>query len=870
MNKKEHCSIALTAHVDAGKTTLAESMLYTSGSIRKLGRVDHKDTFLDTYELERERGITIFSKQAELTLENKHVTLIDTPGHVDFSAEMERTLQVMDYVILVISGSDGVQGHVRTLWRLFDIYNIPVFIFVNKMDQDGTDRDSIMRELKSVLSEECVCFSEEHDDAFYEEVATSDEAAMEEYFENGIISDETISELIKCRKIYPCFFGSALRLTGVEEFMQGLDTYTSGEDYKDEFGAKVYKISRDTQGNRLTHMKITGGNIKAKMVIGDQKVNQIRIYSGDSYEAVSEAYAGMVCAVTGLDSTFSGQGLGIEKDSELPVLEPVLIYSLILPNGCNVHDMFTKLRELEEEEPELHIVWNEQNNEIQAKLMGEIQIEVLKRIIRERYDVEIEFGTGSIVYKETIVEPTEGVGHYEPLRHYAEAHILMEPGERGSGIQIDSACREEDLAINWQRLIMTHLEEKAHVGVLTGSEITDIKMTIVAGRAHLKHTEGGDFRQASYRAVRHGLMKAKCIVLEPVYEYILEIPTETIGRAMTDIQKMSGSFETPETDGDKTVLRGTAPVATMQGYQIEVASYTKGMGKLACTLKGYEKCHNQEEVIEKMAYNPEADIANPSGSVFCSHGAGFYVTWDQVENHMHVESGLGTQIKSEVNDELVSEGVNAPIRNSYYEEPETYQAVSLHGFADKALEDIFVKTYGPISHKKETISAKKISYDDNSEQDLKYKKNKKNEIKENYLLVDGYNIIYAWDELKALAEVNLESARTKLMDILCNYQGYRQMTLILVFDAYRVKGNPGEITKYNNIHVVYTKEAETADQYIEKTVHKIGRKHNVTVATSDALEQVIIFGQGAVRMSANGLKDDVELVNREIREHISD
>jgi hypothetical protein len=842
----EHISIGLLAHVDAGKTTLAESMLYLSGKLKKLGRVDHKDTFFDTNEIERERGITIFSKQAELIIADKKITLLDTPGHVDFSAETERALMVMDYVVLVISASAGIQSHVMTLWKLLSVYKVPVFIFVNKMDMPDTDMDYMMRELKNVLSDNCICFNN-NEESMYEDIATGSEDALTEYFETGKVSDSTVSELIKKRLIFPCFFGSALRLTGVENFMEGLGRYMSAPLYPEKFGAKIYKISRDNKGVRLTHMKVMGGVLKSRMEINSQKVNQIRIYSGETYETVDNAYPGMICAVTGLDGNMPGEGLGITPDSDLPVLTPVLVYRLILPKETDVHKTYMQLKDIEEEEPQLSIVWNEKLNEINIRLMGEIQTEVLKRIIRERLDINVEFDTGNIVYRETIAEPVEGIGHYEPLRHYAEVHILMEPLEPGSGIQIESNVSEDVLDKNWQRLIMTNLYEKKHVGVLTGAEITDMKLTVIAGKAHLKHTEGGDFRQASYRAVRQGLMKAKSVLLEPVYDFVLELPSELLGRAINDIALMNGKLDDTRSAGENVVLYGSAPVECMQGYQITVASYSKGRGRLTCTAGGYMPCHNAEEVIDRIGYDAAGDIANPSASIFCSHGAGFYVSWEQVEDYMHIE-GMGDLDKYE------------------NEEPKIVHKPKVNPVNDEELEAIFTKTYGEIKRKKYT-PPKKVTY--NNPGDEKYLlKKKKPPKKDSYLLVDGYNIIFAWKELKELAENNLESARVSLMETLCNYQGFAGITVILVFDAYRVKGNPGEVSKYKNIHLVYTKEAETADQYIEKTVHRIGKNNNVTVATSDALEQVIIFGAGANRMSASGLKEEILRTEKEIREHL--
>ncbi len=849
--------VGILAHVDAGKTTLSESMLYTGGSIRKLGRVDHQDAFLDTYDLERARGITIFSKQAVFSWKDMDITLLDTPGHVDFSAEMERALQVMDYAVLVISGADGVQGHTVTLWRLLKQYEIPVFLFINKMDQEGTDRKLILEDLKKRLSDGCVDFNgiselENAEDSCLENLAMCEEGMLEEYLEKGSIEKNSIVQAVRARKVFPCYFGSALRLEGVEEFMEGLRLYTAATDYPHAFGAKVYKIARDEQGNRLTYLKVTGGTLHVKDILPDteEKVNQIRIYSGAKYDAVQSVAAGGVCAVAGPVSTYPGQGIGAEKEQDMFILEPVLTYQIQLPNDCDVHQMLLNLKQLEEEEPQLHIVWEEQLGEIHAQLMGEVQTEILKSIIWERFKVRVEFGEGNIVYKETIEEPAEGVGHFEPLRHYAEVHLLLEPGEQGSGLQFFSTCSEDVLDRNWQRLILTHLEEKEHKGVLTGSAVTDMKITLTAGRAHLKHTEGGDFRQATYRAVRQGLKKAKSILLEPYYEFRLELPSDNIGRAMSDIQKMYGSFEHSEMDGEMSVLTGKVPVATMRGYQREFISYTGGQGRMFCSLKGYEPCHDQEEMIEAAGYDSEADLENPTGSVFCAHGAGFVVKWNQVEEYMHMESTLKT---------------DAPEQDTFVYIPPVSGSSSRIELTQEELDGIYRRTPDPVKRRNQngpvTVKApdKKLS-DGKWEERQKNKKNR-----ETYLLVDGYNIIFAWEDLSELAETNIESARDKLMDILCNYQGYKQCTLILVFDAYKVEGNLGEVLKYHNIYVVYTKEAETADQYIEKTVRRMGRGYDVTVATSDALEQVIILGQGAQRMSADGLKEEVELMQKEIR-----
>ena len=887
--------IGILAHVDAGKTTLSEELLYLCGEIRKIGRVDHGDAFLDTYELEKERGITIFSKQALLKTENMEVTLLDTPGHVDFSAEMERTLQVLDYAILVINGMDGVQSHTMTLWRLLERYQIPTFLFVNKMDQQGTDHDALLNDLKQHLHENCVDFGRTQDADYgmyeltpeqLENIAVCEEDILETYLETGIVEDRDIARLIVQRKIFPCYFGSALKEKGVKDFWNGVQKYTAEPKRPTEFGAKVFKIARDEQGNRLTYMKITGGSLKVKTLLSsnsngqslpgrkaeedawEEKADQIRLYSGAKYELTSEAEAGTVCAVTGLTRTYPGEGLGIEQESELPILEPVLNYQIILPDDCDPHQMLQKLRQLEEEEPQLHILWDSQFSEIHAQLMGEVQIEILKKLIWDRFHVAVEFGAGSIVYKETVAEPVEGVGHFEPLRHYAEVHLLIEPGEPGSGCQFFTACSEDVLARNWQRLILTHLEEKEHIGVLTGSPLTDVQITILTGRAHAKHTEGGDFRQATYRAVRQGLRKARNILLEPYYEFRLEVPAEMIGRAMSDVQKMQGTFDAPEVEGETAILKGTAAVAQMRDYQKEVVSYTHGTGKLFCSLKGYAPCKNQDEVVQNIGYDPEADLENPTGSVFCAHGAGFVVPWDQVEAYMHLQSGVDM-------DELDSE--------SWYEDVESAQnlgtAVDNTNISgnisgkngkfsysgsyeeEEELQAIFERTFGPMKRDRTAFQKKTVH---SSTPATRYRAGKPRQ--EEYLLVDGYNIIFSWEELNELAKENIHAACDKLMDILSNYQGYRKCTLILVFDAYKVEGHVEEIITYHNIYVVYTKEAETADQYIEKTVHRIGRQYQVTVATSDGLEQVIIMGQGAHRISAQGLKKEIEDTEKTARE----
>lgn len=869
MNKK--LVIGILAHVDAGKTTLSESMLYQSGSIRKLGRVDKGDAFLDTYELERERGITIFSKQAQLSIDDLQIMLLDTPGHVDFSAEMERTLQVLDYAILVISGADGVQGHTETLWKLLERYHIPVFLFINKMDQNGTDEAALMNELKKRLDENCVDFSQTDTDELNESIAMCSEALLEQYLESGEIEDTQIRNLIRKRNLFPCYFGSALKVTGVDEFMRGIMNYTevATESEEAKFGAKVYKISRDDQGNRLTYIKVTSGCLKVKDLLSgrdrrkekdwEEKINQIRIYSGAKFETVNQAERGMICAVTGLSQTYPGEGLGIERDSDIPILEPVLTYQIQLPEDCEVHSMLEKLRQLEEEEPLLHIIWNEKLGEIYAQIMGEVQIEVLKSLIWERFHVRIEFGKGNIVYKETIRQPVEGVGHFEPLRHYAEVHLLLEPAEAGTGLHFFSNCSQDTLDLNWQRLILTHLEEKEHCGVLTGSAITDMHITLITGKAHQKHTEGGDFRQATYRAVRQGLKKAESILLEPYYSYRLEVPADMVGRAMTDIQRMNGSFDTPLQDGESAILTGSAPVVTMRDYQTEVISYTKGRGRLSCTLEGYKPCHNQEEVVKEVGYDSERDLDNPTGSVFCAHGAGFVVKWDEVENYMHLQSTL--ESKESLNEELIFPTAAARRASTYLEmTEEDRKELDAMVEASRRKREAARKSY---AYRKD-FSNEKIAVNSSTKSYSNKKKQKE------YLLVDGYNIIFAWEELNELAQVNMDAARGCLQDVLCNYQGIKKCELILVFDAYKVEGFSGEIQKYHNIHVVYTKEAETADQYIEKVAHEIGRKYLVTVATSDGTEQVIIRGQGCHLLSAKELKEEVEFANKELRQYYSE
>lgn len=890
--------VGILAHVDSGKTTLSEAMLYTAGKIRKLGRVDHKDAYLDTDAQERERGITIFSKQAVFTYDGMEITLLDTPGHVDFSAEMERTLQVLDYAILVINGMDGVQSHTDTLWKLLKRYEIPTFIFVNKMDMEGTDKDAVFQNIRKKLDGDCVDFSSGDRD---EQIAMADERLLDTYLDSGMVETEDIIEAILDRKIFPCFWGSALKLSGVQELLDAMNTYMVMPAYNAEFGGRIFKISRDAKGERLTYMKVTGGSLKCREQIEgtEGKVNQIRIYSGARYETVEEAPGGTVCAVTGLSGTSAGQGVGCEQGNVFAGLEPVLSYKVSYPEDKDAVVVLRDIRQLEEEEPELHVEFAQETREIFVKVMGQVQLQVLTQIVKDRFGYLISFGMGRIIYKETLAEPVMGVGHFEPLRHYAEVHLLMEPLEPGSGMQFDTICSEDVLDKNWQRLILTHLEEKEYRGVLTGAPITDMKITVTAGRAHQKHTEGGDFRQATYRAVRQGLMMGECRLLEPVYAFRLEIPTEMTGRAMNDITRMHGRFAQPEIEGEMSILTGTAPVATMQGYQQDVTAYTRGQGKLSCTLQGYEPCHNEDEVLEASTYDPELDMANPASSVFCAHGAGYIVDWYDVYDMMHVKEDPGFALAGmeDVLRNITSEPAEADEDNRKRMARER-QGAGVPVYDEKELEDIFVRTYG--SNSRENAAYNKAGFNrynkSVSEADWYVKKAeehgksktagaqapavgsktadtgiarpgayRKQKGEKEYLLVDGYNVIFAWDDLKALAAVNIDSARDKLIDVMSNYQGYVGCELILVFDAYKVKQNPGSITKHGNIHVVYTKEAETADMYIEKTTHELGRKYKVTVASSDGLEQLIIMGQGALRMSSRGLREEVERVNQILR-----
>lgn len=857
---RKHICAALLAHVDAGKTTLSEAILYTGGRIKKLGRVDNKDAYLDTYALERARGITIFSKQAVLQLPHTVLTLLDTPGHIDFSTEMERTLQVLDYAILVVSGADGVQGHTQTLWELLAHYNIPTFIFVNKTDQTGVDCGKVLEELKERFTDGCISFQKPWTESFYEAIAMEDETVLEQFLESGKVETSQIKKLIKERKVFPCFFGSALKLQGVEEFIEQLDELTIKNQYQDTFSARVYKISRDAQGNRLTHMKITGGRLKVKDVLSgdipkkeeswEEKVNEIRIYSGEKYETQQEVEAGSICAVTGLSHTYAGEGLGAEQEFVVPYLTPVLTYQIRFPQGQDAAQVLPKLAVLQEEDPALHILWREDIGEIHIQVMGQIQIEILKSLMEERFGIQVEFDHGSICYKETIKDSVEGVGHFEPLRHYAEVHVKLEPLPAGSGLVFESECSEEVLAKNWQRLVLTHLKERRHKGVLTGSEITDMKITLVSGRAHQKHTVGGDFRQATYRAVRQGLMEAESVLLEPYYEFRLEIPDSYIGRAMMDIEQMYGVFDTPDRIGDMAVITGRAPVATFGEYQQQVNVYSKGSGKLTLRVKGYYPCHNTEEVLEQMEYDPLTDMRNPTGSVFCAHGSGFYVEWDQVKEYMHVPL-LGQEVEPE---RVLT------AQSSYQEQWIDVEEV------DRIIEKTFYANQK--SHNKPMAKSRmqKNGRAYSVERERIYTPDKREE----YLLVDGYNVIFAWEELSELAQSNVEGARGRLMDILCNYQGMRKCQLILVFDAYRIEGHKTEILDYHNIHVVYTKEAETADAYIEKFAHENGKKYNITVVTSDGLEQIIIRGAGCRLVSAREFQKQVSEMEKQLKREYMD
>ena len=847
--QKKHICAALLAHVDAGKTTLSEALLYESGVIRTRGRVDHKDAFLDTSPLERERGITIFSKQACFSYGNMDVTMLDTPGHVDFSSEMERTLQVIDYAVLIISGTDGVQGHTETVWKLLQKYRIPTFFFVNKMDLPGADKAAVLKELQAKLSPYCVDFTEE-EELLCENVAMCEETLLETYLEEGTFNlKKEVRRLVSGTLLYPCYFGSALQNEGVEALLEGLESYTKMPEYPKEFAGKVYKITRDDAGQRLTHMKLTGGELKLRDEIeGIGKVNEIRVYSGEKYTLQQEVKAGDICAVPGFTDTYAGQGVGKEADFCANQLAPVCNYQILLPEGTDEAIAWRQLKQLEEEDPNLHLSWQAQTREIFIQPMGEVQLEVIKRMVSERYGMDIAFGSATILYRETIEDTVIGMGHFEPLRHYAEVHLKMEPLPRGSGLQFVTECSEDELDLNWQRLILTHLGEKEFTGVLTGSPITDIKFTLIAGRAHLKHTEGGDFRQATYRAVRQGLRQAKSRLLEPMYQFRMEVPMEQIGRVMSDVGKMHGTFRQQPDDGEMSAIEGICPVASMAGYGTEFAAFTKGRGRMTLSFCGYEPCHNESEVVKNCKYDPDADVENTADSVFCAHGSGFVVPWNEVAKHVHVD----TSIKK-----------RQPVKTSTAAPKEPSKKNSKMS-EEKELQAIFERTFGPVKTRVETPAKKVIKAEPGKTKTKEYKP----VYEEEYLLVDGYNIIFAWDELKALAAENLEGARTKLMEIMCNYQGFCGCHLILVFDAYKVKGNPGSVEQFHNISVVYTKEAETADMYIEKTTKEIARKKRVRVATSDGMEQIIILGHGATRISARAFQEEVKRVNDRIAEEV--
>ncbi len=847
--QKKHICAALLAHVDAGKTTLSEALLYESGVIRTRGRVDHKDAFLDTSPLERERGITIFSKQACFSYGNMEVTMLDTPGHVDFSSEMERTLQVIDYAVLIISGTDGVQGHTETVWKLLQKYRIPTFFFVNKMDLPGADKAAVLKELQAKLSPYCVDFTEE-EELLCENVAMCEETLLETYLEEGTFDlKKEVRRLVSGTLLYPCYFGSALQNEGVEALLEGLESYTKMPEYQKEFAGKVYKITRDDAGQRLTHMKLTGGELKLRDEIeGIGKVNEIRVYSGEKYTLHQEVKAGDICAVPGFTDTYAGQGVGKEADFCANQLAPVCNYQILLPEGTEEAIAWRQLKQLEEEDPNLHLSWQAQTREIFIQPMGEVQLEVIKRMVSERYGMDIAFGSATILYRETIEDTVIGMGHFEPLRHYAEVHLKMEPLPRGSGLQFVTECSEDELDLNWQRLILTHLGEKEFTGVLTGSPITDIKFTLIAGRAHLKHTEGGDFRQATYRAVRQGLRQAKSRLLEPMYQFRMEVPMEQIGRVMSDVGKMHGTFRQQPDDGEMSAIEGICPVASMAGYGTEFAAFTKGRGRMTLSFCGYEPCHNESEVVKNCKYDPDADVENTADSVFCAHGSGFVVPWNEVAKHVHVDTSIKKRQPVKASTAVPKEPSK---KNSKMSE-------------EKELQAIFERTFGPVKTRVETPAKKVIKAEPGKTKTKEYKP----VYEEEYLLVDGYNIIFAWDELKALAAENLEGARTKLMEIMCNYQGFCGCHLILVFDAYKVKGNPGSVEQFHNISVVYTKEAETADMYIEKTTKEIARKKRVRVATSDGMEQIIILGHGATRISARAFQEEVKHVNDRIAEEV--
>ena len=869
--------IGILAHVDSGKTTLAEAMLYRAGVLRKLGRVDHRDAFLDTDAMERARGITIFAKQAVLDLpadaaglEETRLTLLDTPGHVDFSAEAERTLQVLDYAILVVSGTDGVQAHTQTLWNLLARYRVPTFVFVNKMDLPGADRAVRLRELRGRFGDGCVDFGPDAEADRAEALAMASETLMAEVLADGAPREADVITAIARREVFPCLFGAALRLDGVDDLLAALRRYTRQPEAAGAFGARVFKIASDDAGARLTYLKVTDGSLPVKATVTAredarapfaEKADQLRVYSGSKFRLTSEALPGDVVAVTGLTATYPGQGLGVQPDAAAPVLEPVLTYRLLLPEGGDPHTALRALRQLEQEDPQLHVVWQEALGEIHLQLMGEVQLEILQNLLKTRFGIEAGFDEGGILYKETLTAPVEGFGHYEPLRHYAEVHLLLEPAPRGSGIQLAAACRPDTLDGNWQRLILTHLAERTHPGVLTGAPLTDVKITLTAGRAHLKHTEGGDFRQATYRAVRQGLRTAArdghVALLEPWYNVRLELPAANLGRAMNDLQRMGGQTEPPAQQGDLAVLAGRAPVSELRGYAREVAAYTRGEGRLICTPAGYAPCHNAEAVIAAAGYDPDADTENPADSVFCSHGAGTVIRWDEAPARAHVASGLGRSAPGA--DDTAAGETRRRRADAYRGTLEQ----------DKELLAIFERTYGPVRRRNPNQSADLAARRALGSAPKTARQAAAQPAGPEYLLVDGYNVIFAWDSLRRLAENDLDIARRRLQDTLCNYAGYRRCTVILVFDAYKVKGGVGSVERYHNIHVVYTREAETADMYIEKTTHELGRKHRVRVVSSDGAEQIIILGSGGLRVSARAFEKEVAAVEAEIREYLT-
>ncbi len=843
--------VGLMAHVDAGKTTLSEALLYTAGAIQTLGRVDHRNAYLDTHQLERARGITIFSKQALFQTPEGPVTLLDTPGHVDFSTEMERTLQVLDYAILVISATDGVQAHTETLWRLLRRRQIPTFLFVTKMDLPNPGRQALMADLRRQLDEGCIDFTQQ-DESWAEAVALREESLLDRYLEVGQVTARDVSGLIRLGKLFPCFFGSALRLEGVSEFLQGLTAFTEAPVYPADFAARVYQIARDPQGNRLTFVKVIGGTLSVRTPLAyaplrgeslvEEKITQLRLYSGAKFQTTDQVSAGQICALLGLSETYPGQGLGEASPAPPPLLEPVVTYRLILPPDCQAQVLLPKLRQLEEEDPQLHLTWEEHSQQIHARLMGQVQIEVLKSLIADRFGVDVQVDTGRILYKETIAAPVEGVGHYEPLRHYAEVHLLLTPLPRGSGLVFETQCSEDLLDRSWQRLVLTHLAERTHRGVLIGAPITDLKITLLSGRAHVKHTEGGDFRQATYRAIRQGLMQAESLLLEPWYAFKLTLPAEHLGRAISDLQTMSGTFSSPDSDGIWATLTGTAPVSAMKDYPLEVASYTRGRGKFTCSLHGYAPCHNQKQVVTAAAYDPEGDLEHTPDSIFCAHGGGFTVKWQDVPQYMHLESCL-----------------TAPRGEDSVPIPRVY--TKNLNIDEKELEEIFLRTFGP---------QRRREYQFLGQRTPAAPKRTIAPPKQQYLIVDGYNMIFAWDVLKDLARENLDAARQRLMDILSNYCGYKQCRLVLVFDGYKVKGGAGTQFDYHHIQVVYTKQDETGDMFIERLLQEIGKNYAVRVATSDNLIQLSALRAGVLRLSASELWQEVEWVGRQIDQVIQD